>query len=238
MATDTRAATGAAGMASSARHGESDQGQPHEHEHQGKRRGHIVSHAPGRMRVRLHEEHRSPAALEQIERDLRVRDGVESVATNARTGSVLVHYDHHALSKDDLKAMLYDVGLVARDLLGADQVPEDLGGGVVEHSTTATGLLDALTDLDRRLSDLTGGKLDVKLLVPAGLGLLALRQVATSGLGLAEVPGYVLLWYTFDSFYKLHQRRSVNVVEKAAEHYLDEHPEAEHDDTQDKSAGA
>ena len=53
-------------------------------------------------------------------------------------------------------------------------------------------MLDALTDLDHRISRLTGGKLDLKLLVPVGLGLLAMRQVALNGFGLAQVPGYVL----------------------------------------------
>jgi hypothetical protein len=38
-----------------------------------------------------------------------------------------------------------------------------------------------------------------------------------NGLGLSQVPGYVLLWYTFDSFYKLHQRKSAAVVERASE---------------------
>jgi hypothetical protein len=119
--------------------------------------------------------------------------------------------------------LLWDAGLVARELLGAADIPGDLGRAVstspssAPHSATATSLLDALTDLDRRLSKLTNGKLDVKLLVPTGLGLLAIRQIAMNGLGLSQVPGYVLLWYTFDSFYKLHQRKSAAVVERASE---------------------
>jgi hypothetical protein len=182
----------------------------------GTRHGHIVSQAPGRVRVRLHRDHRDPAELAHIERGLALRDGVDAVATNPRTGSILVHYDHHALSKADVTAMLFDVGVVAREVLGAEEVPEDLGGDVPQHSSTATGLLAALTDLDRRISRLTGGRVDVKVLVPAGLGLLALRQFTTAGLGLAEVPAYVLLWYTFDSFYKLHQRHSTPSSEQAS----------------------
>jgi len=164
------------------------------------------------MRVRLHRNQRDPAELAQIQHRLAGRDGVSAVATDARTGSVLVTYDHHALSKDDLKTMLFDVGVIARDVLGAEGVPEDLGLEAAPHSSTATGLLDALTDLDQRVSKLTGGRIDIKLLVPAGLGLIGLRQIMTSGLGLAEVPAYVLLWYTFDSFYKLHQRRTEPVA--------------------------
>ena len=164
------------------------------------------------MRVRLRRNHRDPAELARIEGRLVRRDGVQAVATNARTGSVLVHYDRRALSKDDVVAMLYDVGVAARELLGAEDVPEDLGREPAPHSSTATGLMDALTDLDQRVSRLTGGTLDVKLLVPTGLGLLALRQILSTGPGLADVPGYVLLWYTFDSFYKLHQRKTATAL--------------------------
>ena len=178
--------------------------------------GRIVSHAPGRVRVRLHREHRSAPALAQIERSLAAQPGVAAVSTNPRTGSVLMSFDHVAISKDDVLGMLFDAGVVARDLLDAEEVPRDLGEGSTEHSTTATGLIDALTDLDGRVARLTGGRFDVKLLVPLGMGLLAARQIATVGLGLGQVPGYVLLWYAFDSFYKLHQRREVTVPQAVA----------------------
>jgi len=89
-----------------------------------------------------------------------------------------------------------------------------------------------LTDLDQRLSKATNGKFDIKLLVPTGLGLLALRQIAINGFGLGTVPGYVLLWYTFDSFYKLHQRKSEAKAEQAAEEILS----GDSDDTADDGA--
>jgi heavy-metal-associated domain-containing protein len=193
------------------------------------RHGRIVSHAPGRVRVRLQREHRDPDVLTEIEERLGARNGVSSVSADTRTGSVLVHYDRQALSRENLVEMLFDVGVVVRELLGADEVPDDLGRGdaspgVVQHSEGATSILDAVTDLDRRISELTGGRIDLKLLVPAGIGLIALRQVAINGLGLTQVPGYVLLWYTFDSFYKLHQRKTAALVEKAAEQVLHADP--------------
>jgi hypothetical protein len=203
-------------------------------------RGRVVSHTAGRIRVRVHPEHRQEVVLGKVQRELEGQRGVAAVTTNARTGSVLVHYDHQRLSREALLAMLHDVGIVARDLAGAEELPEDLdpnesNADVAPHSTTATGLMDALTDLDRRLSELTGGKLDVKLLFPLGLGVLAARQIATAGLGLADVPGYVLLWYTFDSFYKLHQRRTAHVIEAAAEHITQgEHTAGSHLDDHDE----
>ena len=214
-------------MASSARSNGKRQAGSTADRRNGQHHGRIVSHAPGRMRVRLHAEHRDPDALKQLEQELGGRSGVSSVSTDHRTGSVLVHYDDQALSKDDLTDMLLDVGVVALDLLGAEDAAEDLveeraPRGVAPHSSGAMGVLDAVTDLDHRISRLTGGKFDLKLLVPAGLGLLALRQVTMNGLGLGTVPGYVLLWYTFDSFYKLHQRKAEAKAEQAAEQILAE----------------
>jgi len=173
------------------------------------------------MRIRLHEEHRQPGVLGQFEQGLRERPEIASVSTNTRTGSVLVQYDRHGLSRDDVLAIFHDIGLIVQDIAGAETIGDEAeqrpvgAGAVVGHSTAAVTVMDALTDLDRRLSVLTGGKLDVKLLFPLSLGALALRQIATTGLGLAEVPGYVLLWYAFDSFYKLHQRQTARLVEAA-----------------------
>lgn len=45
----------------------------------------------------------------------------------------------------------------------------------------------------------------LKLLFPLALAGVGLRQWVTQGLGLAQVPAYVLLWYAFDSFWKFHR---------------------------------
>lgn len=109
--------------------------------------------------------------------------------------------------------MLCDVGVIVRDVLraGGNDLPS-LG-----QSTTATGVITALDDLNQRLSRATGGKLDLKLLFPLTLGALGLCQVLAEGLGLTEIPGYVLLWYAFDSFYKLHEQRPQRVAVAAVE---------------------
>ncbi|UZQ54483.1 DUF5132 domain-containing protein [Trichothermofontia sichuanensis B231] len=54
--------------------------------------------------------------------------------------------------------------------------------------------------LDVQTRALTRGWVDLKTLVPLGLGAIALRQLLTKGLQLDAIPWYVLLWYAFDSF--------------------------------------
>jgi hypothetical protein len=162
----------------------------------------VASAMPGRLRIKLDRGHRRNGALDQVHEGLEGRVGIQAVASNPMTGSVLVRYDRDALDHDGVLAMLRDAGIVvggvARSVLGGDA---DFGQSIV-----STNILDALNDLDRRLSRATNGLIDVKLLFPVMLGTLAIRQIAINGLGLGTVPGYVLLWYTFDSFYKLHPR--------------------------------
>src|SRR5262249_37441456 len=65
----------------------------------------------------------------------------------------------------------------------------------------------------RCFSRARGRTVDLKLLFRVALGAVGLRQFFTAGLGIAEVPAYVLLWYAFDAFYKLHQAPAVESTE-------------------------
>jgi hypothetical protein len=119
------------------------------------------------------------------------------------TGSVLVQYDRHTHSWLEVERVLRDLGVVVEETargLGLEVPDSDVG-----RSTTSERIVDAVSDLDRQLSALTGRKVDLKLLFPAALGGIGLWRLTASGLGLAEVPAYVLLWYAFDSFWKFHR---------------------------------
>jgi hypothetical protein len=121
---------------------------------------------------------------------------------NANTGSVLVRYDRHTRSSADVLSILRDVGVLVEET--ARSVLELPEAGAA-RSTTSIRVIDAVADLDRQLSRLTGRTVDLKLLFPMALGGIGLWRVATNGLGLTEVPAYVLLWYAFDSFWKFHR---------------------------------
>ncbi|HLH22094.1 MAG TPA: heavy metal-associated domain-containing protein [Chloroflexota bacterium] len=172
---------------------------------------HIVSHVPGRLRVRVRKGQRHPRVLHRIETQLAEQPGVRAVAVNAGTGSVMVQYNPRALSTESLLDLLHDVGVVAHSIFSDEEI--DLSSadqtGAAGHSETAQSIIGALDRLDRRLSTLTGQKLDLKVLFPLGLGALGVRQLAVGGWGLAEIPAFVLLWYAFDSFYKLHRAPAV-----------------------------
>lgn len=66
-------------------------------------------------------------------------------------------------------------------------------------------ILDAVKELNTQLDWLTNGYVDLRLLMPFGLGSLALVQLITQGPKLEEIAWYNLAWYAFDSFNKLNK---------------------------------
>jgi hypothetical protein len=64
-------------------------------------------------------------------------------------------------------------------------------------------LMHALSEANLEMRRLTNGLVDWRLIVPLGLGSLAIRQLLIKGLQLDEIPWYTLAWYAFDSFAKL-----------------------------------
>jgi Heavy metal associated domain 2 len=170
----------------------------------GRARARVTSSTPGRVRLRLRRPERHQDMMRSIRHNLRQRMDGADVEVNPRTGSVLVHYDQRACSHADVLSALRDVGLVIEDVaqgLG-EEVPSLQGPG---RTTTSEGIIEALTDLDRQLSAMTGRSVDLKLAIPLLLGGLGVVQLARSGFGLGDVPAYVLLWYAFDSFWKFHR---------------------------------
>jgi hypothetical protein len=161
----------------------------------------VTSSLPGRLRVRMSRPMRHAHLMERVREHVGAQAGVHMVETNRETGSVLVHYDPGRQSTSDLLALFADVGVIVRETASAI----GLDAPTVGRSTTSQSIIEALTDIDRRLSHATGRKVDLKLLFPLVLGGLGVRQAARFGLGLSQVPAYVLLWYAFDLFYKLNR---------------------------------
>jgi copper chaperone CopZ len=161
----------------------------------------IISNTPGRLRVRVGPDSRQPEALQRVHARVGEHPGVHSVASNPNTGSVVVRYDHHHHRLADVVGVLEDAGMIFESVEeGAE--PETPDG---DHSSTAAGIVGTFDDLDKRLSELTGHRVDLKLLFPLGLGAAGLYKLLRNGWEFADVPALVLLWYAFDAFHKLHR---------------------------------
>ena len=82
-------------------------------------------------------------------------------------------------------------------------------------SEVAEEMLDGVSELNERVRWLTNGYADLRLLMPLGLGTLALGQLITKRPQLDKIPWYNLAWYAFDSFNKLNQPEATRLPTEA-----------------------
>lgn len=171
-------------------------------------RASIESDIPGRIRVRLGHKWRNKNTIQDLHETIKQQNGISQVATNDGTGSVLIHYDKNKKSHNEIMSVLHDAGVLLRGTAGAFglEVPDS---GNSSQSRTSDNIIETLSDLDNRLRKLTGRRIDLKLLFPLLLTAIGVRRFVTGGLGIAEVPAYILFWYAFDLFWKLHNKKPV-----------------------------
>jgi hypothetical protein len=148
---------------------------------------------PGRVRVRVVPEERSPEHLERVRRKLEAHPDVTGVDVNPRTGSVLVLGER----TNRLRVALDE----------ALEIVEEEGPENVQEAGLESVLV-LVQGLDRWIGRSTGGQLSLRWLVPASFIAVALRQLLRQGVTLGELPWFVLLYYGVDSFLKLYPQHA------------------------------
>ncbi|MGI2907303.1 HMA2 domain-containing protein [Tolypothrix sp. VBCCA 56010] len=160
----------------------------------------VVSSTPGRLRLRVAHSHRQPEKMQHIADVLSANSHINKVKTNVSHGSIVINHDGEDGSLENVLATLKDLGIIFAD--------------VTEGNTeAAAGVSSAVVDLNQRVKQSTHGAIDLRFLFPLGLAGLSLRQLLNKGLQIETIPWYVLAWYAFDSFIKLHvnsQKQSTN----------------------------
>ncbi|MBW4451706.1 MAG: hypothetical protein KME55_02930 [Nostoc indistinguendum CM1-VF10] len=160
----------------------------------------VVSLTPGRLRLRVAHSHRQPEKMQRIANTLSANAHINQIKTNVHHGSIVINHDGKDGSLENVLATLKDLGIIFAD--------------VTEGNTeAAAGVSSAVVDLNQRVKQSTHGAFDLRILFPVGLASLSLRQLLNKGLQLEVIPWYVLAWYAFDSFIKLHgnsQKQSSN----------------------------
>ncbi len=170
----------------------------------------VAHHIPGRVRIRIHKESRHPHILQKLKTDLDGQPGVHGVEVNEAAGSVTVKYDAQQRTSAGIFDLLQDFDVLVGTVMEAphlEEEEEDNSG----HSKAALTMAGALDDLDRRLSELTGHTLDLRVLFPLGLVGVGIWQISKHGLMFEMIPGWLLVWLGFDAFVKL------NVLQHAQE---------------------
>ncbi|MEB3358791.1 MAG: DUF5132 domain-containing protein [Synechococcales bacterium] len=71
------------------------------------------------------------------------------------------------------------------------------------HSQTAGEMMSTFDEVNAQVGWLSNGMVDLRTLLPLGIGAFAARQLLIQGLKLDEIPWYTMVWYAFDTFSKL-----------------------------------
>ncbi len=157
----------------------------------------VVHHHPGRLRVRAPEFRQEEGLVASIQEAMEGIGGVSDAVYSPASGSLLIEYEPGLVSVGELLALMVEVGGFsgAIDVGDRQRDPRELGGAVLEGAER----------LSQAVSELSGGRADLRLLVP-----LAIASV--SAYSLLRGPGPRLprwdnlLWWSYSLFTDLHRR--------------------------------
>lgn len=160
----------------------------------------IISNTPGRLRLRIAHSYRHAREMQRITNVLKAQSYIHQVRTNISYGSIIINHDAQNETLEKVLTTLLDLGVNFTDIIQG-------------NSEAATSITSAFSNFNQQFEQATNGEVDLRLLFPLGLSILAIRQLVVKGLELEVIPWYVLAWYAFDSFIKLninHQSQSSN----------------------------
>ncbi|RCJ22415.1 hypothetical protein A6S26_21950 [Nostoc sp. ATCC 43529] len=151
----------------------------------------IVSNTPGRLRLRVALPHRQKGEIQRIANALQAQPYISQVRTNIHHGSIVINHDAKDDTLKNIVDTLTDLGVIFADITEG-------------NSEAAVGITNAVVNLNKKVELATKGEIDLRVIFPLGLSILAVRQLLAKGLQFEIIPWYVLAWYAFDSFIKLH----------------------------------
>lgn len=163
----------------------------------------VVHVSRGRMRLKVDgtARQRSSVLANLASRCDENGDSV-GVAVDDRTGSALISWDPDGVTIDEAVELVRSADAALQDVT-PPQVREVVGRVA---SRSAQELWRRLGAADRRVDVATDGAVDLRMLAPMAIGALSLRQLLRTGPQLSRMPWYMLAYYAFDTFHKLHSR--------------------------------
>ncbi len=151
----------------------------------------IVSHFPGRLRVRA-KPFRDAAHGEQVAEALRGEAGVQSATATALTGSLLVEYDATAVQLPWLVQLIVQLG-------GLAGIAADHHGGAPRF--TGPAIREAVERWNGMLVGASRGRIDARVAVPTTLASLGVLRFVLGNRRLPE--WYDLMFWSYVTFTNL-----------------------------------
>jgi len=152
----------------------------------------VAHQVPGRIRLKVPKVKENPELIEQIKQTFTMIPGIEEVAVNPVTGSVVLHYDtdchdefHDRLQHYTGRPSTPPVGQI--DVLAnrIEQEAEYLSA----HSQTAKVAIDYFRGLDHQIKIATGNAVDLQIVLAAGIAAFTVFEVGAT----AATPIWVTL---------------------------------------------
>ena len=157
---------------------------------------------PGRARLRVPKP-RTPAQVGRIAGRVGKGKRVRDVEANRTTGSLLVSFE----PDDPIDLIVEDLRGLGLEIVSAFRQPV---GRVRTESTGAAVVKYVASRANQKLHVMTRGHMDLRLAVPAIYTILAVRNLMTQRARLRDATWYQLLYWAFDSFFKLHEQQTVS----------------------------
>lgn len=160
--------------------------------------GKVESKTPGRTRVRVKSELRTPQNMEKLRERFGNHPNVNQVAINQRTGSVTFTHSKNKDGGSIFETVLQELELVAEVAL---EVPaEDDDGGSPEGKLDQQ-LADLIYRVDYAIYEKTGFQAKGRV-VPTTIAGLGVAQILFYGISLETLPGPVLIWIGWDIYHR------------------------------------
>jgi hypothetical protein len=154
----------------------------------------LVSHFPGRLRVRAETFRVLPEVADAVAADIRAAPGVREVTTSKVTGSLLVVYEPRELELPRLVQHLVRAG-------GLAGIEVDADGEWMKKAPQGERVRETLGALNQSLRAFTGGSVDLRAAVPGSLGAMGVAFLLA---GRRRVPEwYDLIFWGFVTFCNL-----------------------------------
>jgi hypothetical protein len=157
----------------------------------------LVSHFPGRLRVRAETFRVLPEVGEEVAQRLLEEEGVSQVKASPVTGSLVVSYDPRALQLPRLIQILIRVG-------GLHGIEVDAAVDWTKAPPHGEQVRGAFAGINDAIRETTKGKIDLKVAVP---GALAAMGAGMALFGRPRMPmWYDFLFWSFVTFHNLNPR--------------------------------
>lgn len=187
------------------------------------RKGNIVHHVPGRLRIKIMGAPASDSFFSDIKKTILNFPGVNLVRVNPHSSSIVVNYisqdaDFHNRIHDDpaLKqwlTLLKEDG--SSDLIDPKFSIDSIYSA--QHSRIAESIVSVAEQLDAGLLQASNGYLDFKVLLPLGIAVAtSLHRARGRG-----TPMWISLsTFAFNSFLTFHHRRINKPMQQNLTHSL------------------